>query len=955
MAELDNQKKRGLSAKIEKYKAILENNPDSLVFAQLAETYLEAGDVDMALKVCEEGLKKHPNFIDGHYVKGLALLQTNKEDEAASCFEFVLKLNPEHLLAQEALSKIRRFSPPKDAFDEGSEHVSIQVKPRKSMPRNYIQDPVSAVRRKSSEVDVQRPFPWVRLLIVVLVLVFAIGGWLVYRALLQARLDERIASLKSNAMNAAYSLKYDDLYGVFGQIIELSANSIDANKALEGAKYLTAGLLYGEYSKQDPDVNSEMKRFGSRMSLIDSKDSITALGAAVSAYYLGNPGAASYYISFVSKVGPAAPIRNAIEAGCHMAAGENYKSIQLLEATVKRNPDAVLPSIMLTRAYIAKRDYDSALSVMKSLYARVGQHRLVKFFLIYVKSLQNSLSSDDVQQLVAVITGEDAFAGLESVRALAIMAYASYLEERKEYADALKLMQRSYPFADYDNPRIRFLMAKAALFSRQFELAETNIRRAVKQQGLTTEYADLLIRLYYDTGRWQKVVSVFEELGQESLLAPELWEMVGDSYLNLGNFELAAHMLRRALFAFPNSIAISRKYATALIKGESYAEAEKFINQIRSQKPNSALPYILSAMLYKHKGDTKRAKQALLDALKIDPTNQEALYDLAQIYKSEGDIASYIKEVEALHKAAPNYSEGALMYADWMLEKRNKAELEALAAQFSTNDDCMSQRIRARILFMHILDADEAGKLKQAMSQIRNELRTLNITCCGIDKGIDAIDYALQNMSNSTESSIQKAVVNGGSCFEPHFLAGLAMEKYGDFDWATNEYMTALDLESALPEVYFRLGKIFYEEKMIPKAKKAFELAANWYRFIPERKRRWAEILYYKGLIHISSNEYDKGKRMLLQASKVDPSFALPYVALVHSIYKGVNNAKALALLKKALQIDPNLSQAIFERGDVYRLMGNKKKAIENFVQYLQMAPHGEFEQMCKDYLKELK
>lgn len=60
--------KAAILERIEKCKQILETNPDSQIFAALAEAYRKVGDLKSALDTCDDGLKRHPEYGSAYLV-----------------------------------------------------------------------------------------------------------------------------------------------------------------------------------------------------------------------------------------------------------------------------------------------------------------------------------------------------------------------------------------------------------------------------------------------------------------------------------------------------------------------------------------------------------------------------------------------------------------------------------------------------------------------------------------------------------------------------------------------------------------------------------------------------------------------------------------------------------------------------------------------------------------------
>lgn len=60
--------REAIQERIEKCHEIMGANPDSQIFAALAEAYRKLGDLTSALNVCNEGLKSHANYGSAHLV-----------------------------------------------------------------------------------------------------------------------------------------------------------------------------------------------------------------------------------------------------------------------------------------------------------------------------------------------------------------------------------------------------------------------------------------------------------------------------------------------------------------------------------------------------------------------------------------------------------------------------------------------------------------------------------------------------------------------------------------------------------------------------------------------------------------------------------------------------------------------------------------------------------------------
>ena len=94
------------TSEITELKKKLEDNPDSLVFAPLADAYRKDGNFEEAMRVCKKGLEKHPTYTSARVVLGRIYQENGKVEDAISEFKKVLELDTENLMAHSLLGSI---------------------------------------------------------------------------------------------------------------------------------------------------------------------------------------------------------------------------------------------------------------------------------------------------------------------------------------------------------------------------------------------------------------------------------------------------------------------------------------------------------------------------------------------------------------------------------------------------------------------------------------------------------------------------------------------------------------------------------------------------------------------------------------------------------------------------------------------------------------------------------
>jgi len=93
------------SARIESLRRRVQQDPSSIAFAQLAEEYRRAGQLQDAVDTARGGLKIHPAYHSARVTLGRALLELGKFEDAQRELEQVLQSAPENLAAIKGLAE----------------------------------------------------------------------------------------------------------------------------------------------------------------------------------------------------------------------------------------------------------------------------------------------------------------------------------------------------------------------------------------------------------------------------------------------------------------------------------------------------------------------------------------------------------------------------------------------------------------------------------------------------------------------------------------------------------------------------------------------------------------------------------------------------------------------------------------------------------------------------------
>ncbi|WII73740.1 tetratricopeptide repeat protein [Bdellovibrio sp. 22V] len=102
---------------VEKYQMILEKDPNSQVFAPLAEAYREMGMLSEAQKTVTAGVQRHPQFVGGLVTYAKIFRDLGHLGKALEALKKATSLAPENILAHQLLAEVELANKnPKDAL-----------------------------------------------------------------------------------------------------------------------------------------------------------------------------------------------------------------------------------------------------------------------------------------------------------------------------------------------------------------------------------------------------------------------------------------------------------------------------------------------------------------------------------------------------------------------------------------------------------------------------------------------------------------------------------------------------------------------------------------------------------------------------------------------------------------------------------------------------------------------
>ncbi len=123
-----SDKDRELRESIDRWERCLKENSSSRIFAPLSDAYRRIGELDRALEIAEEGVKRNPDYTGGRVALARVYRDKGMFREAIKELRVVIERSPENIAAARLLEEMDAYST--DAEIEASSS-NIQDKDKK--------------------------------------------------------------------------------------------------------------------------------------------------------------------------------------------------------------------------------------------------------------------------------------------------------------------------------------------------------------------------------------------------------------------------------------------------------------------------------------------------------------------------------------------------------------------------------------------------------------------------------------------------------------------------------------------------------------------------------------------------------------------------------------------------------------------------------------------------------
>jgi tetratricopeptide (TPR) repeat protein len=490
--------------------------------------------------------------------------------------------------------------------------------------------------------------------------------------------------------------------------------------------------------------------------------------------------------------------------------------------------------------------------------------------------------------------------------------------------------------------------------------AEQQFRQAISVNAKSPTPRGALVRLLMQEGKKDEAESFLQQTKKDLSDNSEGYRMLGDFYFATNNVDKAVAEYGSLYSDHPKDILVKRNYIQLLILKNRLSEASKLDNEVLKSNAHDVDALVYKAQIQLRQNDAGGAVDTLQTALRNDPDNAVAHYQLGVAFDQQRNDARAESEWREAVRLRPDLTDAQRALA--ALEMRNN-DVDALlqtAQQIITSQPGaadgyllkgMAEIARQRYsegqkdaeLAMQRAPQSPApyvqmGNVHLAQKQYADALKYYQGALekdPGSSEGLSGVmnTYFVQKQFDKgiEAANAQIAKSPGNSAF--YDLLGTALfNGRKDLPAAGAALQKAVDLDKNNVDALEKLGKVQIQQGATDKALALYQQAIK-------DNPRDVRIYILSGEMYEAKHDYDHAKAMYQQALGLQPDHPLASNNLAYvMLEQGGNVDVALAMAQTARRGMPDSPNAADTLGWAYYQKGIYQSAIGQFQEALRLA-----------------
>jgi tetratricopeptide (TPR) repeat protein len=405
------------------------------------------------------------------------------------------------------------------------------------------------------------------------------------------------------------------------------------------------------------------------------------------------------------------------------------------------------------------------------------------------------------------------------------------------------------------------------------EKAEAVLRTLLARDPENENAVEQLTQLLLDEGKSKEAISSLKDILARAPTA-QLWDELGDAYMQVRDFPNAEDAYRKAADADPNDVNHRRGLAQALLNEEKYPEALEQYQRLAAIDQDNPENYLREAEIYRQMGQLDKAEQNILLAKQHAPGNLEVIYYESSIYEDQGrfdDAIRVLSDAVTSVKAQSEFTPSRRRTLAILYQQLGHlyGEVDKYAAAVNTFEE------------MQRLGPEEDRRARGLIIETYRQARDL-------PKALEASQKALAAYPKDRGLLITQALLYGENV---------------QTDLAATQLRGLLDGTHADFEIQLDLAQVYQHGRRWPEAEQAVQAAEK----LAQQPSEVQTEHFLMGAIYERQKKYDQAEEQFQEVLKQNPQFApaLNYLGYMLAD-RGVRLDEALSLINRALAEDPN-------------------------------------------------
>ncbi len=626
----------------------------------------------------------------------------------------------------------------------------------------------------------------------------------------------------------------------------------------------------------------------------------------------GNTDAAIAQAESVLKQQPDEVSATLLLASLKAKLGKIDESIALLQKNIEKNPDKTPPRLMLANLYIQTKAMDKAEQTLRSVVE------------IDPKQAEHAF------QLAGFLAGTNQADKAEAVLRDTIKKLPE--EDKPKFALIEFLMAKKLPDMAVkeltqmisekpDNHELRFKLADLQLAQKQLDKVEQTLKEIVTLDKIgpqSLRARNKLARLYANTRRLDETKELIKEVLKENARDSEALTMRGE--INLAEKKL------------PEAIG-------------------DFRSVLVDQPQNVGVLKMLSAAYLVNK-DEVLARENMEKTIEIAPKDEEARLELVNLMMRQNHVDQAMKQIDAMLKLNPNSKKGLESLFKIHLSQKQWGQAQQVAKRVSE-----AFPAEATGAYLSGLGYQAEGQLDKSIASFEQALEKQPETIEPLTQLVKS--YLALKQPGAAEKKLGEIVKKQPKNFVAYNLLGSVYASDKKPEDAMKAFQKAIDIKSDWANPYRNLALLTYAQKNkqgavdvlkkgITNTKGSMDLIgdlANLYQQEGEKdkvlglyedsyKQNPSSIVAINNLASYLSDyatdaaSLDRAEKLAESLEKTNNPDMLDTVAWI--AYKKGQYDKALPLLIKATESNPNSAVSQYHLGMTYFKRGDKAHAKES-------------------------